>query len=235
MNYRDEAYQKLREKYECWYTKKVNAEINKGEPERQQKCIKKLLDKQGGPEIRTALDYGGNQGATFFDSLGTEAKYVYDISEAKTLPGITGIREYSELFQHHYDFVMCNMVFEHLADPYGVLKKLYDIGDDDTLYYLEVPGENPFVHGNKFSAFRNLHLLFNGSYNWFRLVKYYFQVKKQPFMPMKEHINFFTEKSLTLMAEKGGFQVIDLELEDEHGTEIISVLMKKRFSGLYNG
>lgn len=29
-NYRDDEYQLLREKYECWYTKKINAEINRG-------------------------------------------------------------------------------------------------------------------------------------------------------------------------------------------------------------
>lgn len=226
-NYRDEAYQKTREKYECWYTEKVNAEINKGEADRQQKCIKKMLIKNGFSDIKTALDFGGNQGSTFYHSLGSEAKYVYDISGAPPLLGIHGIRDYSELSRNHYDFIMCNMVFEHLSEPYTVLEELYNIGDNTTVYYIEVPGENPFVNGNKFSAFKNLHLVLNKKYSLVRLVKYYLKLKKQPYMPMKEHINFFTQKSLSTMIENGGFSIIAINKGKMHSTEVLSVLFKK--------
>lgn len=40
-NYRDSEYQKTREKYECWYTKKVNDAINTGGAEKQRNLIKK--------------------------------------------------------------------------------------------------------------------------------------------------------------------------------------------------
>lgn len=143
-NYRDNEYQKTREKYECWYTEKVNAAINKG-VEKQQSIIQRILSSHVKRPIRSALDYGGNQGATFYDNLGTENKYVYEISGARTLPGIIGISDFEELRKNHYDFIMCNMVFEHLVDPYEVMNKLYALGDDDTIYYLEVPSENPFI------------------------------------------------------------------------------------------
>ena len=174
------------------------------------------------------MDYGGNQGATFFDSIGTENKFVYDISGVKPLPGIINISDYEELKKHHYDFIMCNMVFEHLTDPYQVLNTLYELGDDDTLYYLEVPSENPFTRGNKFSVIKNLSLLFDRNYSLIRLVKYYFQQKKQPFMPMKEHINFFTDKSMRIMVENGKFAVMDVQENPLKNSDVLSVIFRKR-------
>ena len=78
-NYRDDEYQRTREKYECWYTKKVNAALNTGEAKRQQETIKKLLDSHLLNSFQSALDYGGNKGATFYHELGTKAKYVRSI------------------------------------------------------------------------------------------------------------------------------------------------------------
>ena len=230
-NYRDEEYQKTREKYECWYTAKVNAAINQGGVQKQQRIIKKVLDSYNHRELKSALDYGGNQGATFFDEIGTERKYVYDISGVDPLPGIVGIHSYEDLRKHHYDFIMCNMVFEHLVDPYDVLEKLFVLGDSSTIYYLEVPSENPFVTGNKFSISKNLSLLLDRNYSWIRLVKYYFQQRKQPFMPMKEHINFYTEKALRVMAENGGFSVIDIQENVLDNSTVLSMLFKKGKEG----
>ena len=45
---------------------------------------------------------------------------------------------------------MGNSVFEHLSDPNDVMEKLFQIGSDKTIYYVEVTSENPFVFGNKF-------------------------------------------------------------------------------------
>ncbi len=226
-NYRDTEYQKTREKYECWYTKKVNNAINSGGVEKQQAIIKKLLSQLPDKSFRSALDYGGNQGATFYDELGTEEKYVYDISGVVPLPGVKSIRDYKELKAHHYDFIMCNMVFEHLTYPYDVLEQLYELGDSNTIYYMEVPSENPFTRTNKFSIKNNLPLLLDRNYNWFRLAKYYFQQRKQPFMPMKEHINFFTPKSIRVMAENKGFSVLDVQENAEGNSVVLSMLFRK--------
>ena len=47
----------------------------------QQRVIEKMVRENVPINIRVALDYGGNQGDTFTDFLGTEEKYVYDISD----------------------------------------------------------------------------------------------------------------------------------------------------------
>ena len=89
-NYRDETYQKTREYYECWYTKKVNEIINSDEIalKEQQDLIKSMLFNITDKEIKIALDYGGNEGKSFVDEIGTRKKYVYDISGIKPIEGV---------------------------------------------------------------------------------------------------------------------------------------------------
>ena len=41
--------------------------------------------------------------------------------------------------------------------------------------------------------------------------KYYLEKRKQPYMPMHEHVNFFTPKSLRALLEKTGLKVLDVQ------------------------
>lgn len=211
-NYRDENYQKIREKYECWYTAKVNASLqgSKKRLRQQHEMIKYCMPSHMKQGVKVALDYGGNEGRTFYNELGTEGKYVFDISGVAPIDGVIGITDYEELKKHSFDFIMCNMLLEHVTSPLEILVKLKEIGNPSTIYYVEVPDENPFVKGNRFSIFKNLRLLFDPNYNILRLAKYYFQQKKGPFMPMKEHINFFTADSLKYLLEQNDFTILRL-------------------------
>lgn len=105
---------------------------------------------------------------------------------------------------------MCNMTLEHVSYPKEFVKLLYDIGTVNTYYYLEVPSENPFEK-NRFSIMKNVRLLFNPSYSKIRLIKHYLYLKKSPFMPMSEHVNFYTPKALKTLMTKSGFDVIDIQ------------------------
>ncbi len=230
--YRGKAYQKTREKYECYYTSKVNEALNSDvlALEEQKHCIANILSSNGYTSFESALDYGGNEGATFFYELGTEAKYVYDISGIQTKPGIKGISTIDELYKHEYDFIMCNMTLEHCTNPQEIMRILKEIGKKSTIYYIEVPYEPPFSR-NKFSIKKNFKLLFNPIYSKFRLVKHYFYCKKRSFMPMHEHINFFTEESIRYLCESNEFTVIDIKITTENGVlgtnDVLSILFKK--------
>lgn len=232
-HYRDEEYQKLREQSEYWYTEKINNLINTDlfALEEQKRVIKKLLKDNSIDNIEIALDYGGNEGRTFFDELGKKEKYVFDISGVKTVEGVININRQEELKNHTYNFIMCNMLFEHLSNPNSVINELSMLGGKDTVFYIEVPSENPFIKGNKFSITKHLELAFNPNYNLFRLAKYFFKTRKEPFMPMKEHINFFTVKSMKKMIELNGFKIIDIQENVEKSvlgsTVVLSVLFKK--------
>lgn len=128
------------------------------------------------------------------------------------------------------DFIMCNMVFEHCTSPSELIDKLYKIGGKDTVYYIEVPSEFPFST-NKFSIKNNLTLLLNPIYSKVRLVKYYFKQKSGAFMPMKEHINFYTFSSMRYLLESHGFNVLDLQQNTENSvlgkSRVLSALFKK--------
>lgn len=86
---RNEKYQMMREKYDCWYTKKLNNAMNNDEKalKEQQRIIEKIIKENISKEIKVALDYGGNEGATFTELIGTEEKYVYDISSKDIVRG----------------------------------------------------------------------------------------------------------------------------------------------------
>ncbi len=231
-DYRDEKYQKTREKYECWYTAKINDALNNDRLAlaEQRRVIEKMIDENAKKPLETSLDWGGNEGRTFTRKMGSKARYVYDISGVPTIQGVKNLRSMEEVKKHQYDFVMCNMMFEHLSYPTEVMKQLMEIGNDDTLYYIEVPSENPF-NANKFSIKSNFKLLFNSKYSNIRLAKYYFKRRKAPFMPMAEHINFFTEKAIRTMVENAGFKVVDVQENKEKAVlgegMVLSIMFKK--------
>lgn len=232
-DYRGNEYQSLREKYEYWYSAKVNKALNNDMTalSEQQRVITKIIKENIHQEIKVALDYGGNEGRTFVDLIGAEEKYVFDISGVPTISGVKNISNPDELKNHSWDFIMCNMLFEHLADPIKILSDLEKIGDDNTYYYIEVPSENPFVKQNKFSIWKNIRLLGNPLYKKWNLIRYYFKQRTMPFMPMKEHVNFFTVQSMRIFVENNGFQVIDIQENMENtilGEQLVlSVLFQK--------
>lgn len=141
---RNEKYQMMREKYDCWYTKKLNNAMNNDEKalKEQQRIIEKIIKENISKEIKVALDYGGNEGATFTELIGTEEKYVYDISSKDIVRGgVKRIGSYVQLFEHDFDFIMCNHTLEHISYPNDFMKLLYDIGSENTYYYIEVPSK----------------------------------------------------------------------------------------------
>ncbi len=172
--YRENDYQKLREKYEPWYTEKINQVMNtdKVALQEQQRVILKMMRKFINKPLKTGLDFGGNRGDTFCKGFGIEKQYVYDISGVKTVHGVIGISSFEKLKSYFFDFIMCNMTFEHIMDPLDFAKTLYGIGNGCTYYYVEVPSENPF-YSKKFSISKNVGLLFNPNYDNLKLVKHY--------------------------------------------------------------
>lgn len=131
---------------------------------------------------------------------------------------------------YHFDFIMCNMTLEHVSYPKDFMKLLYDIGSEDTYYYIEVPSEDPFAK-DKFSLMKNVELLFNPNYSNVRLIKHYLHLKGQPYMPMSEHVNFYTPKAMKTLVEHNGFDVVDIRENYEKGVlgknKVLSIICKR--------
>ena len=232
-NYRDQEYQKTREKYECWYTPKINEALNNDRLTlaEQRRVIERMLSENSDKIPEVSLDWGGNEGRTFTRKMGNRARYVFDISNIPTIKGVKSLSSFEEVKKHNYDFIMCNMMFEHLSHPVEMLEQFWEAGGPDTLYYIEVPSENPFMV-NKFSIKKNLKLLVNSKYSNVRLAKYYLKRRKEPFMPMAEHINFYTPKSIRTMVENAGFTVLDVQENVEKAVlgdaTVLSIMFKKK-------
>ena len=232
--YRGPEYQKTREKHECWYTEKVNRALNEDELglREQKRVINEIVKKNVDHELRVSLDYGGNEGRTYFKRIGTKERYVFDISGIPTIKGVKGISDFDELRKHEYDFIMCNHLFEHLAEPVEMLERIGSLGNKDTIFYIEVPSENPFTGRNKFSLTKNLRMLADPLFNNIRLATYYLKKRRSPFMPMNEHINFYTVRSMRKLVESSGFEVIDIEENIERtclGEQtVLSVLFRRK-------
>lgn len=231
-SYRGEEYQKIRERYDCWYTAKINNAMNNDRIalDEQRRVIDKIIQSNIKTPINNALDYGGNRGDTFSANFNSVQKFVYDISDVDTVNGVNKISSYDELFNYTFDFIMCNMTLEHISQPLQFTNSLYDIGKKGTYYYFEVPSENPFEK-NKFSFIKNAKLLFDPNYNKIKLIRHYLHIRKEPYMPMSEHVNFYTPKAMRILLEKTGFEVIDIQENHEKSvlgeSLVLSALCRK--------
>ena len=99
-------------------------------------------------------------------------------------PAIT-VRTLEDFYEsdEKFDFLSSVDVFEHLADPLAVLKKLYNKADEGALVFISVP--------NFGSYFSKIHL---GSH---------------PYFAYPAHLNYYTETSLSKIATVAGFDIVN--------------------------
>jgi len=103
--------------------------------------IKKHVDVT---KITNMLDYGGDTGSMIPDTLVDSNKYVYDISEVPTIPGVKKYNQYKS--DQPFNFIMCCHVLEHKPDPDDLLEDIKRFGNANTWFYFEVPNNpNPFI------------------------------------------------------------------------------------------
>jgi hypothetical protein len=88
------------------------------------------------------------------------------------------------MFSMKYSLIVCNGVLEHTPYPSDLLFDIITIMSTDSTLYIEVPLENIILNERG-----NLHL------------------KKKHW---HEHINFFSEKSLSVLINNVGLEIIGL-------------------------
>ncbi|MDO8644721.1 MAG: hypothetical protein Q7S00_07155, partial [bacterium] len=121
-DYRGKRYYQERHRHEFWYTDRINDGIGKDAKEikiRQDRVEEMVHEELKGKEntvIQTVLDYGGDRGQFIPASLGKE-RFVYEISDVPTVPGVTAIKSVDEIHGRHFDFIMLCHVLEHCSEP----------------------------------------------------------------------------------------------------------------------
>lgn len=213
--YRGPAYYEARHRHEFWYTEAVNAGIGSdpGEIQSRKQHLEDLLAGRQEP-IQSVLDYGGDRGQFIPDHIGTE-RYVFEISGANPVPGVTRLRS---IEQRQFDLVMLAHVLEHCSAPLSFLANLRSLATDLTIYYFEVPFERPSV---RFAPRGLLQRMYRDAVLCVKplltLVDFYSTVCRVKFdcnlpfglLKCSEHLNFFNEKSMSALLERGGYELLE--------------------------
>lgn len=213
--YRGDTYFKARHHYEFWYSRRVNDSIGTGAAgiAARKRNLSKILGERAS-RIKAVLDYGGDRGQFIPDSLGTE-RYVYEISDAKT---VEGVERLSSVNGRQFDFVMLAHVLEHCSEPRQILQRLKPLAHDRTLFYFEVPYERPSLglagKGKAQHRYLNALLRIPPFLTVVDLYSTVVRIKFDVIPPLglqkcSEHLNFFNEPSLCALLKSDGFEVLE--------------------------
>jgi len=132
----------------------------------------------------TILDYGGSDGRFIPDIAGS--KFVYDISNVDTLPGVTRIQMESEL--QTYSLVLLAHVTEHVTHPLNLLRKLSKYVEPGGYLYIETPEETT---DEQRAELRRGVARFD--------------------LGIHEHINYYCVSAVAALLEAAGFAVVATE------------------------
>jgi hypothetical protein len=139
--YRDKEYTQMRLGFEPNYKEIVDVAAYR---EQRKPGIQKLIKQNINTEqIRTVLDYGGDDGSFIPDCFNKSEKYVFDINDVAVIPGIKKFKVDSN---KSFDFIMCAHLLEHVSDLDEVLGKIKQYSNNNTWIYFEVPNNiNPYI------------------------------------------------------------------------------------------
>jgi len=209
--YRTSDYLKNRHADEPFYTRKVHAGIDEflHSPIRR-KSLAEALARGGVSSFENVLDYGGSDG-TLISELGATRKAVFDIGGSETIAGVEKATELRE----EWDLVVCAQTLEHVTDPFATMQELVRLTRPGGAIYVEVPNEI-WKRAASPRPVRNVLLRVASKSRWlFIAMDIYstgFRIKTGVlpplgFMPMREHLNYFTPRALAALTSRAGAEV----------------------------
>ena len=176
--YRNDDYALLRDFYEPGYIIR-NEELKKGIEYIYK--IEEFLNPFFPNTTSTLLDWGGDTGLnTPFQTKNFKID-IYDLNEVQPIINARKISK-EAAFLNKYSLVVCSNVLEHAPYPADLLFDIVKCMDENTILYIEVPIEDIVLSGGD-----NLHL---HKKHW------------------HEHINFFSENSISALVENSGLRLI---------------------------
>jgi SAM-dependent methyltransferase len=222
--YRGQRYYAVRHHWEFWYSEKVNSGIS-GDPQEIASRIS-ALEKLALPhvdrdQVGTVLDYGGDRGQFIPHSLGKD-KFVFEVSDANPVEGVTRIESHETLKGREFDFVMVLCVLEHCSDPANVLEQVRACMHPGSYLCVTVPHEryNVSLAGTSrpYRAYLNTLLHFAPAVVAMDFYSTAFRVKfgwipPLGFLKCHEHLNFFNQKSMAALLHRAGFEVVDSKVD----------------------
>lgn len=221
-NYRGEGYFKVRNACEPWYTRGFNDHLGRDPHEIATRNGNMVAFLDGAADKKTfasILDYGGDSGQFIPPELGGE-KFVYELSDAPCVQGVTRIADSKDLAAEGYDLVMLCHVLEHAPYPQALLREMHPhMAGAEARLYIEVPHERGC--NLRFAPPRDyyrswLKVLAGMPGPLLKFVDFYSSgfrdklglVPPLGFFKLHEHINFFDAVSLQRILETSGYRVV---------------------------
>jgi hypothetical protein len=198
-NYRGEIYVKSRLKWESWYNQAFNEEHDSIDfISMRQDSLYKFLHKLLPKTPKKIVDVGGDRGQ-YIPNFGQIENYVIESSSKEV---VNGVRRLSTLDEKiGYDLILYSHVLEHVAKPREEVEMLLRHSDH---LYVEVPFGLPYISKTRKSKISFLLKIFQSlaPVMWSRSSKPATGRSSQKgVLVQSEHINFFSEKSLQILAD----------------------------------
>ena len=127
------------------------------------------------------LDWGGDTGQNTPFQKQAECLDIYDISGRPVIEGARRVDK-EEIAARDYSLIVCSNVLEHVPYPSDLLFDIRKVLREDAILYIEIPLEEVIRNHADQLPFQKKH--------W------------------HEHINFYSEKSLTRLVETVGMEVV---------------------------
>lgn len=215
-SYRSGEYKSVRRTWEPWYTSGINelytSDDSIGEVSaRKERMLKQFQQAQIEAVFNNCLDFGGDDGQFFPDSVKGN-RYLVDPSSRSSTHRSGEIRTVTDIdaIPENLDLIMCCMVMEHLSSFSDLMsainRKLFCASAEQKgLFYVEIPRDGFHVgKWAKSSSYFNfltlvskfpplfiaLDFLTGISRNYFRTIPIFGIVKQS------EHINYFSRKAI---------------------------------------
>jgi hypothetical protein len=233
VGYRGEEYFLLRNRHEPWYRRSKNDGIgSESTMDARRAAMAGTLARAGAlrsaRSVGIAVDFGGDKGQMLKDFPDGQ-KWVYEFSGVEPSPWARQVASLADL-EGQCNFAMACQVLEHVESPLETALQVAALAKPGGWVYLEVPDER-WVQSMAGSAWRarwldavaRRPLLLRGldfASTASRLALGW--IPPFGFWSMREHLNFFTPKSLAAIAEKAGLEVVLVE-ENASGLALAGV------------
>jgi SAM-dependent methyltransferase len=214
--YRTESYLRTRQRWEPWYRASINNAFEPSSPATAQRVqfLEAALRSACGDRVWSVIvDVGGDAGQ-FFPRRVTGRRVLIDPSNKQLPDGVERVSSLGELGSAP-DLIILAHVLEHLTDPLVLLSELHEVLVDDGRLYVEVPTDRPATTGRDAATRHGQRLDFLARHRVpFVAADFASGVGRRvgirgPFSVIKqsEHLNFFSEGSLSAMLSRVGFDV----------------------------
>lgn len=229
--YQNEDYYLQRNHYEPFYTKRRwKAERTWLRSDARRGDLAAVLKKAGiENQFGKILDYGGGNGHLIKNFKSTK-KAVFDLGQEHAIDGIEAIKEIG----NNWDLIIAAHVFEHVNDPMFLMSELVRACVNGGYIYIEVPNELWIDLSGapmrdeilKFITPRPTLRMLGDIYSTIIRVAFGF-LPPWGFVPMREHLNYFTLEALQKMAAQ---LPVKISLMGENSFGHYCIIIKKQIN-----